>query len=108
MVMVMVMVMLALMLMLLVVVWDVVCGMWWEGTAGRASHSKASLTRAFSVWWGSASFLARPCTIHTHTCAPTTLSRAVAAATLLESATVALSVSLDESSIIEPSIDQPL
>lgn len=57
--------MVMLVLMLLVVVWDVGCGMWWEGTAGRASHSKASLTRAFSVWWGSASFLARPCTIHT-------------------------------------------
>lgn len=105
--MVMVMVMLVLML-LLVVVWDVGCGMWWEGTGQVTRNLEASLTRAFSVWWGSASFLARPCTIHTHTCAPTTLSRAVAAATLLESATVAPPVSLDESSIIEPSIDQPL
>lgn len=105
----MVMVMVMLVLMLLVVVWDVGCGMWWEGTAGRAK-SLESVTDEGVLCLVGLCFLPRSSLhhTHTHTCAPTTLSRAVAAATLLESATVAPSVSLDESSIIEPSIDQPL
>lgn len=84
-------------------VWDVVCG-------GREEQGKSleSVTDEGVHSLVGLCFLPRSSLHHTHTCAPTTLSRAVAAATLLESATVAPSVSLDESSIIEPSIDQLL
>lgn len=87
------------------------CGMWYVvGGNSRQGKSLESVTDEGVLCLVGLCFLPRSSLhhTHTHTCAPTTLSRAVAAATLLESATVAPSVSLDESSIIEPSIDQPL